>query len=189
MSHGEEVVFSCPDCGTEVVEGAEGCGRCGTKLEWDSQDAEFISSGREGPKPYFSSAERGRSSQRALKVCAALAGVQVLLVVAVWNALNSRPAADLPAWEVIDRSSGVQEAAVISLLAQFFTAFVFLSWLHRSFSNLDALGTKAGKYTPGSAVSGFLIPVLNIHRPIKVMKELWERSSLPSDIRTTTERG
>jgi hypothetical protein len=57
------------------------------------------------------------------------------------------------------------------------TIVAFLMWFHRSHRNLSALGNDDLKYTPGWAIGGFFVPVLNLVRPVQVMREIWYGSA------------
>lgn len=64
------------------------------------------------------------------------------------------------------------DAAALAL--SYVGAAVFFSvWLHRAVRNLAALGRTDTTYSPAAAVSSFFIPVVNLARPMRVMKELW----------------
>jgi hypothetical protein len=52
----------------------------------------------------------------------------------------------------------------------------FLVWIHRAYANLAASGLRGLKSTPGWAVGGFFIPILNLVRPYTVMTEIWSGS-------------
>jgi hypothetical protein len=56
------------------------------------------------------------------------------------------------------------------------TAVVFLTWLHRSYANLETLGARGLTYSPGWAVGYFFIPILNLFRPYQVTQEIWKGS-------------
>ena len=56
------------------------------------------------------------------------------------------------------------------------TGMVFLAWFRRVHANLGSLGGRELKYTPGWAVGGFLVPFLNLVRPLQVMREVWHGS-------------
>lgn len=56
------------------------------------------------------------------------------------------------------------------------TALVFLVWLHRAYRNLPALGIAEPRFTPGAAVSAFVVPVLNVVMPVRVVRDLWNGS-------------
>ncbi|MFC1995866.1 DUF4328 domain-containing protein [Chloroflexota bacterium] len=42
------------------------------------------------------------------------------------------------------------------------TAVLFYMWIHRAHRNLPSLGVSGLKYSPGWAVGGFFIPILNL---------------------------
>jgi hypothetical protein len=73
-----------------------------------------------------------------------------------------------------------REAVTALLLVAVFVAnvVVFLLWLHRSYSNLPALGNpKAGlEYSPGWVVGGWFIPFVNLVVPYRVVREVWAKS-------------
>lgn len=52
----------------------------------------------------------------------------------------------------------------------------FLIWLHRSYSFLDTNGLSGLRTTPGKAVATFLIPIVNLVYPPKIMRELYNRT-------------
>ena len=56
------------------------------------------------------------------------------------------------------------------------TVVVFLMWIHRSYRNLPALGAKELKQTPGWAVGGFFVPIMNLFHPFQVVREIWKAS-------------
>lgn len=55
-------------------------------------------------------------------------------------------------------------------------AILFLLWLHRMRSNLDAMGVRDLRFSPGWTVGWFIIPVANLFMPLFVMMELWRGS-------------
>ena len=72
---------------------------------------------------------------------------------------------------------------VLHLLVFLGTAALFLTWLHRAHRNLEATGAGDLTYTPGWAVAYFLIPVLNLIRPLQVVRELWHSSEPDDEVR------
>jgi hypothetical protein len=56
------------------------------------------------------------------------------------------------------------------------TGVFFLIWIYRAHKNLRALGATDLKYSPGWAIGGFFIPVLNVVRPYQVVTEIWKAS-------------
>jgi hypothetical protein len=62
-------------------------------------------------------------------------------------------------------------------LAQLITGVCFLVWIYRAHRNLPALGARNLGYSPGWAVGGFFVPLLNLVRPYQVVREIWKASS------------
>jgi hypothetical protein len=80
--------------------------------------------------------------------------------------------------------SGVNESLILSLVirvllagAMLLTAVFFLIWIYRAHKNLKVLGATELKYSPGWAVGGFFVPLLNLFRPYQVITEIWKASS------------
>jgi hypothetical protein len=53
------------------------------------------------------------------------------------------------------------------------TGTLFLIWFYRAHRNLHSFGVQGLRYSPGWAVGGFFVPILNLVRPYQVMKEVW----------------
>ena len=51
-----------------------------------------------------------------------------------------------------------------------------LSWLHRAYANLAALGVSETRDSPASAVAWFLVPVANWLLTYLVLRDLWQLS-------------
>ena len=54
------------------------------------------------------------------------------------------------------------------------TTVSFLAWIYRAHKNLKALGAMDLKYSPGWAIGGFFVPLLNMVRPYQVVTEIWK---------------
>lgn len=66
---------------------------------------------------------------------------------------------------------------------------VFCFWVHRSYRNLPALGSRHMRFTPGWAVGYFFIPLVVFVRGVQVMRDLWiESQPFPDDGGDETER-
>ena len=72
-----------------------------------------------------------------------------------------------------DRQSTFGTVQVVSLLA---CAIAFCSWFAQAHRNLGAAGVQNLRYSPGWAVGGFFVPLLNLVRPHQVMQEVWTGS-------------
>ncbi len=190
MGQQDDFVFSCPECGTEVVKGASGCSKCGTKLEWDVNEIEADSLTDERGSRYLSNEKRAATTKWALVICAILAGLEIVLIIlAALNALNTPSLARWSAQAIVDRAPGLLDVAQLYIVAAIGVTVAFLMWIHRAFSNLEVLGAAPGKYTPKSAVVRFLIPIVNIEQSIGIMSDLWRRSDFQSGILTTSRQG
>jgi hypothetical protein len=78
-----------------------------------------------------------------------------------------------------------QVIGVLQVVLYLAAGVAFLAWFHRVHKNLTALGGRELKYTPGWAVAGFLVPFLNLVRPLQVMREVWHGSD-PSGLERDT---
>lgn len=56
------------------------------------------------------------------------------------------------------------------------TGVMWLVFVHRAHTNLDAFGVRDLRFTHGWAVGGFLVPILNLVRPPQIMSELLRAS-------------
>lgn len=83
-------------------------------------------------------------------------------------------------FEEARRNDNRQQAlAGASTLAFVATGIVWLVFVHRAHTNLDALGVRELRFTHNWAVGGFIVPILNLVRAPQVMSELL-RASEPS---------
>jgi uncharacterized protein DUF4328 len=74
-------------------------------------------------------------------------------------------------------------AEVLQSWAALVTGVGFLVWFHRAWTNLLALGREPLPYSPGWAVGAWLVPLLNLVRPKRMMDLIW-RGSDPDRPRT-----
>ncbi len=65
----------------------------------------------------------------------------------------------------------------LQLLDFLASGLAFLLWLHTAHRNLTALAVRDLKFTPGRAVGGFLVPLVNLVMPVLVLRELWRGSA------------
>jgi hypothetical protein len=85
-----------------------------------------------------------------------------------------------------EETLSVAEALNAVVLLLNFFAYVaavvaFLLWVHRAYSNLRPLGARQLNDTPGMAVGSFFIPILNLFRPYKAVREIWRWSKPVED--------
>jgi Domain of unknown function (DUF4328) len=69
------------------------------------------------------------------------------------------------------------------------TAVAFLAWIHRAYANLERLGVKDLGYAPPWAVGAFVVPLLNLIHPLRVVRELWNASDEAGTGETMSRRG
>lgn len=173
MSQMDKLVFTCPKCGTEVLKEAEGCSNCGERLEWDESDSGPATPVPQDTASYAPNAKRALVAKRGLLVCIILAGLQVVFILwTVFVSNDSRGATGV--YAILDIYQGMNFMGAMSFYsgAEIVVSVAFLMWIHRAFSNVDALGVRSLKYSPTSAVWRFIIPIINLYAPIKVVKEL-----------------
>jgi hypothetical protein len=79
---------------------------------------------------------------------------------------------------------GLTAGEALTLLIRIFlmgiavlTGVFFLVWVYRAYKNLKALGATDLNYSPGWAIGGFFVPILNIVRPYQVISEIWKASA------------
>jgi hypothetical protein len=87
--------------------------------------------------------------------------------------------ADEAAGEAIDLRQLV--IGFSQILLTLICAILFLMWFHRAHKNLGEGGLIGLKYSPGWAVGGFFVPILNLVRPFQVMKEVASGSAYLAD--------
>lgn len=58
------------------------------------------------------------------------------------------------------------------------SAVVFLMWTSAHTKRLIELGVTHMEYAPKWSVWGFIVPILNLFRPVQVMRELWTASEV-----------
>lgn len=54
------------------------------------------------------------------------------------------------------------------------TALAFVGWLHRARAAARAVGARPLRYSAGQMLAGFLIPGVNLVRPLYVLGETWQ---------------
>jgi hypothetical protein len=70
---------------------------------------------------------------------------------------------------------------IIYLLAYAVTGVTFLKWIHRANLNVRGFGAQNLQFTPGWAIGYYFIPFLNLVRPYRAMKEIWQASKNPDE--------
>lgn len=78
-----------------------------------------------------------------------------------------------------------QIISVAYLCAFVITGITFLIWIRRANVNCRGFGAANMEFTPGWSIGNYFIPFLNLYRPYRAMKEIWQVSSNPPDWRNT----
>jgi hypothetical protein len=60
------------------------------------------------------------------------------------------------------------------------TAITFMKWTYRANQNSRGFGAQNMKYTPGWSASYYIIPIICLFKPYKVMLEVWKVSMNPA---------
>jgi len=69
------------------------------------------------------------------------------------------------------------------------SCFLVLRWFYRAYGNLRGLGARSLTFTPAWVVGWYFIPVLNLWKPYRAMRELWLVSHNPHDWRWASPAG
>jgi|RhiMetdeSRZDD1v2_1073273.scaffolds.fasta_scaffold677685_1 hypothetical protein len=87
------------------------------------------------------------------------------------------PGLRTPSIELTASEAAMLLIRVLMIGVAMVTAIFFLIWIYRAHKNLRALDATDLKYTPGWAIGGFFVPILNIVRPYQVVAEIWRASA------------
>jgi hypothetical protein len=69
--------------------------------------------------------------------------------------------------------------AVLRLLVFILTGITFLRWIHRANYNSRSFGAQGMQFTPAWSVGWYFIPIANLWKPYRAMKEIWQASQNP----------
>jgi hypothetical protein len=91
--------------------------------------------------------------------------------------LLERLETDLVTQEELEASDRRQQVVAISQLAVYvFAAIFFIRWLHRAYTNIVPLGAQYPRYSTGTAIWSWFVPILNLWRPKQVINDVWRAS-------------
>ncbi|HST18680.1 MAG TPA: DUF4328 domain-containing protein [Gaiellaceae bacterium] len=127
---------------------------------------------------YQSPAGRSRKARWFIGLSVALNMLSILLLGLQRALLEQGPISASALRTSVDRVNG---AADIELVLFVVALVLFLRWVHLSYRNLIALGTRDLRFTPGWAVGYWFVPVLNIWRPAEVLGDLWRATDPRAD--------
>lgn len=69
-----------------------------------------------------------------------------------------------------------QIIAILSIVAYFISAIMFILWFRRAYYNLHIKATILS-YTEGWAAGSWFVPIIHLYRPYQIMKELYEETN------------
>jgi tetratricopeptide (TPR) repeat protein len=97
--------------------------------------------------------------------------VALLLQVALLKRIESGAAVTLS--EALTNDNRLTFLNAADILLYFVTGVFFMLWLYRACQNNEELAARPARYSPGWAVGGFIVPILNFFRPYQVVAEVW----------------
>jgi len=71
--------------------------------------------------------------------------------------------------------------SILYLIAYIVTGIAFLKWIYRANKNCHGFGAQGMEFTPGWSIGFYFIPFLNLYKPYRAMKEIWNISENPNN--------
>ncbi|MBD2715012.1 DUF4328 domain-containing protein [Microvirga sp. STR05] len=69
----------------------------------------------------------------------------------------------------------VNMLSITELGVTILSAIAFIRWMRRAYYNLGALGVGM-EYVDSWAVSAWIVPIVSLHRPYTIMREIWQKT-------------
>ena len=92
--------------------------------------------------------------------------------------LLERLETDLVTAEELEASDRRQQVVALAQFAVFiFAAIFFIRWLHRAYANIVPLAAQYPRYSTGTAIWSWFVPILNLWRPKQVINDVWRRAT------------
>ncbi len=108
-------------------------------------------------------------------------GCSILSLSSDFMQLNLLNSAKFSQAQAESNDSRQQIVALIYLGAFIVTGVTFLKWIHQASSNCHRLGAEGLEYSPGWSVGYYFVPFLNLYKPFRAMKEIWQVSTNPTN--------
>jgi hypothetical protein len=70
-----------------------------------------------------------------------------------------------------------QIIGILYLVAFIVTGILFLKWIYCMNSNCHGFGAQGMEFTPGWSIGCNFIPFINLYKPYRAMKEIWQIST------------
>ncbi|NUP08747.1 MAG: DUF4328 domain-containing protein [Polyangiaceae bacterium] len=132
------------------------------------------------PEPPRDGAFRYRETRNlSLLVIGLLGACALVSLLHIWSALIENELVaqvllghfDREAFDAVDeRARMLQVASAVTVLS---TAMAFLLFVHRTSTNVRALGARNLEYSPAWAVGCFFVPIASLWKPVAAMRELY----------------
>lgn len=189
-------MVECAECGTALRPYDLTCPRCGhSRVDRVRSRPPLPDRPDGGPKQpaaglppvgetrrYHSPTVRGRWAQALIFLVSIAAGYGIW---AIWVEITLveriRDGVFVTFDEVAASDARLSRAGLLYLVAFVAATAAYLMWLYRAAGNLASVRSGDGstplRFSPGSAVGWYFIPVMNLFRPIQVMGELYRESN------------
>ena len=108
-------------------------------------------------------------------------GISVLSLLSDFMQMNLLSADTFSQAAAEANDSRQQVIGILYLAAFIITGIAFLKWIHRANKNCYGFGAQGMKFTPGWSIGYYFIPILNLYKPYRAMKEIWKVSTNPTN--------
>jgi hypothetical protein len=75
-------------------------------------------------------------------------------------------------------TAGIGLLAIIQLIIYVLTIIFFIMWFRRAYNNLHLMGSRHLEFSEGWAAGSWFVPFVNLGRPYKIMKDIWNETQL-----------
>ena len=78
--------------------------------------------------------------------------------------------------EYLSKQTRQEIIAYLSIASLIAAAIAFLTWIRLAHHNLEPIGVRNYRFSPGWAVGAWFVPILSLYRPYQIMEEIWKGS-------------
>jgi hypothetical protein len=129
----------------------------------------------QSPPPLFASSRK--RAQWAIALLVAIVMLDLLSAMSTWLEIGlferAMAGASISEAEAVANDNRQAMIGLLVLAVWIGSCVAFLLWAHRAHRNLPSLGVGNLRFKPRDAIIYFFIPILNLFRPLQVMKETW----------------
>ncbi len=197
VAQGESAVDGerCPRCDRHVTPGDGFCASCGMALEdpaaragweppepgapwptgWGSEFPVWPGRTTDEVPAFVDAATYGRAVRGATAILAGVAFAGMAAAIAWERSLDhlartgSASAADRAALA----ESWLGALDRVGLLVALVAIGLFALWSTHAYRNLPALGARGLRWAPTEVLASWIVPIVNLHRPLLVLSDLW----------------